>query len=81
MKIGEYEIENSDCEKLLGVRLDWKLNLDDHVCDICKKARGKLNALVRIVPFIGLSKRRVLMNSFLILNLVIVPLFRCSTTA
>ena len=57
-------MENSGCEKLLGVKLDWKLNFDDHISDICKKARGKLNALVRIVPFIGLSKRRVLMNAF-----------------
>ena len=24
VKIGKYEIENSECEKLLGVRLDWK---------------------------------------------------------
>ena len=37
---------------------------------ICIKARGKLNALVRIAPFIGLSKIRMLMNVFLILKLV-----------
>ena len=59
VKIGEYEIENSECEKLLGVKLDWKLNFDDHISHICKKARGKLNALARIAPLIGLSKRRI----------------------
>ena len=35
--IGEYEIENSECEKLLGVKLDWRLNCDDHISDIQKK--------------------------------------------
>ena len=37
-----------------------------------KKAFGKLNDSVGISPFIGLSKKRVLMNAFL--NLLIVPL-------
>ena len=48
--VGEYEIENSMCEKLIGVKLDWKLNFDDQIWDICKKASGKLNALAKIAP-------------------------------
>ena len=64
VKIGEYEIENRDCEKLIGVKLDWRLNFDDHIFDICKKTCGKLHALVRIAPSIGLSKKRILMNAF-----------------
>ena len=35
--VGEYEIENSKCKKLLGVKLEWKLNFDDHISDVCKK--------------------------------------------
>ena len=31
VKIGEYEVENSECEELLGAKLDWKLNCDDHI--------------------------------------------------
>ena len=62
--VGEYEIENGKCEKLLGVKLDWTLNFDDHISDVCKKASRKLNALARIATFIRLSKRRLLMNAF-----------------
>ena len=65
-------------EKLLGVKLDWKLNFDDHRSDICEKA---LNTLVRIAPFIGLSQKRLLVTSFLILSLMIVSLFPCATAA
>ena len=71
--VGEYEIENSNCEKLLGVKLDWKLNFDDHISDVCKKTSGKLRSLARIASFIGLSKRRIVMIDFLNPSLVIVP--------
>ena len=40
------------------------MNFDDHIFDISKKARGKLKALARIAPFIGLSKRRILISPF-----------------
>ena len=52
----EYEIENNKCEKLF----DWKINFDDYICDICKKA----SVLARIASLIALSKGRILMNSF-----------------
>ena len=68
VKILEYENENSECEKLLGVKWDWKLNFDVHTSGICKETCRKLNILVRIAPFIELSKRLILMNTFLILN-------------
>ena len=51
------------CQKLLGVKQDWKLKFDDHISDLCKKVSRKLNVLARIVPFIGLLKRRILMNA------------------
>ena len=57
-----------------------------------KIASGKLNALVKIAPFIGLYKRRIPRNylnkhlaytrmSFLILNLIIIHLFGSATGA
>ena len=61
---GEFLIENSDCEKLLGDKIDNKLTFDCHVSDMCKKANRKINALARIAPFIDINKRHVLMNSF-----------------
>ena len=63
--VDEYEIENSKCQKLLGVKLDWKLNFDDRIFNVCKNTSGKLDALARIAPFIGLSKRRIIMKAFL----------------
>ena len=64
INIGEFSIENSDCEKLLGVKIDNKLTFDCHVSDMCKKSNREINALARIAPFININKRRIFMNSF-----------------
>ena len=37
-----------------------------HIKNICKKAGNKLNALARIAKYIDLSKRKLLMKSFVI---------------
>ena len=59
---------NGECEKLLGVTVDVKLNFNDHMSDLWKKAwkkaSRKISALARVTPFIGLSKRKLLKNAF-----------------
>ena len=51
-------------KKLLGVKEDNKLNFNEHLDWIIKKASGKVSTLSRILPFRNLTKRRFLMNSF-----------------
>ena len=50
MKLDNIEIENSNCERLLGVKIDSKLNFKEHLDQIIKKASRKVNALTRITP-------------------------------
>ena len=57
--VSESEIENNKCQKLL----DWKLNFNVHISDICEKASGKLYVLARIASLISLSKGRIPMNA------------------
>ena len=64
IKIGDYTIDNSECKKLLGVKTDINLNFNDHISDLCKKASRKISALARVTPFMGLSKRKFLINAF-----------------
>ena len=64
INIREFSIENSGCEKLLRVKIDNKLTFNCHVSDMCKKSNRKINALVRIAPFIIINKRCIVMNSF-----------------
>ena len=65
IRVGESLIKSSTCEKLLGVKIDNKLNFDTHVKGFCKNANNKLRALARATPYMSLEKKKLLMNSFI----------------
>ena len=59
MEIGDFRIENSTCEKLLGVHFDNSLTFDYHISGLCKKASKKINALARVSQYTNLSQRKI----------------------
>ena len=61
IKIGNLEIEESDCEKLLGIAFDRKLNFKKHTEDICRKANQKIHALARLSNYIDPVKSEILL--------------------
>ena len=65
IKIGNEEISGSTSVKLLGVTIDEKLNFNEHVTNICKKASQKLHALARIAKYIEPEKLRLVMRAFI----------------
>ena len=62
--IGEFVINNSNEEKLSGIKIDTKLSFENHVSSLCKKASQKLHALTRIANYMDLRKRKCLMKAF-----------------
>ena len=64
IRIGDTENRNSDYEKLLGTKVDAKLNFNKHLNDIISKASPKINALSRVMPCMSLSKKKKLVSSF-----------------
>ena len=64
IQIGESLIESTNCEKLLGVKIDSKLSFDKHIKTICKKASNKLRVLTRVTPYMAIEKKKVLMIFF-----------------
>ena len=64
--IKDNEILNSESEKLLGVTIDNKLNVNNHLQKILKKANQKVHVLARTTPYMSIHKRKLLMNSFFI---------------
>ena len=63
-QLGGSLIERSDCEKMLGVKINYKLNFDKHVKTLWSKANNKLRALARTTPYMSVEKKKILMNSF-----------------
>ena len=64
MNVDGCKIDKSNTEKLLGVYFDRKLTTDDHISDICKKAGKKIYRLAIVTPYMGIAKKRKLMNTF-----------------
>ena len=72
--IGDANISCDEIVKLLGVDIDFKLNFDYHITNICKKAVQQLNILKRIDK--NLSKLNILtiFHSFILSNFNFCPL-------
>ena len=64
LNANNFKIGVSDCEKLLGVKFDSKLRVDQHIIDLCRRASRKTHELARVTVFMNLSKQLLLMNSF-----------------
>ena len=64
MNASGFKIKNSECEKLLGIKVDCGLKFENYLSGVIKKASNKINALSRVTPFMNLSKKKMLMNSF-----------------
>ena len=65
IRVENFDIKNSDCEKPLGVKIDHKITFNSHISDLCKKASEKVHALARVTPYMNISKRRIIVNVFL----------------
>ena len=61
---GEALVESSSTEKLLGTQIDSDLTFDEHISCICKVGK-KMNVLSRLVNYMSLDKRRMVMKAFI----------------
>ena len=62
-------IDNSDCERLLVVKVDVNLNFNNHISE----ASRKISALARVTLFMRLSKRKSLFKVFFHVTVQLLP--------
>ena len=67
-------ISCDDQVKLLGVTIDFKLNFNTHIANICKKAARQLNVLKRIGQYLNKLAKMNIYHSFIMSNLSYCPL-------
>ena len=65
IKVDNYEIKNSNEEKLLGITIDNKLTFEKNVYKLCRKANKILHVLSRVSHYMGERKRRIIMKAFI----------------
>ena len=78
-KIQQVDICNeklsSTCsEKLLGIKIDNKLTLEEHVEGLCKKASPQISALARISFLMKFEQRKRIVKSFITSHISYCPL-------
>ena len=61
--LGNECIEAED--SLLGIKIDKKLNLNEHVSDLIRKGNQKLHALARISRYLNQDKLKIIMKTFI----------------
>ena len=63
--IDGHQIISEDEQVLLGVTIDSHLTFESHINNSCKKSSAKLNVLARISGYMDITKRRIIMKSFI----------------
>ena len=56
-ELGNWLLENSKEELVLGIITDNKLTFDSHIKNICRKAGQKLGALLRITNYLNSGQK------------------------
>ena len=72
--VDKFELQNSNCETILGIKIDNKLTFDAHVTDLCTKVSQKLHALSRISYLMTFEQRKKVMNAFILSQFGYCPL-------
>jgi hypothetical protein len=74
-------ISKIKCEehvKLLGVTIDYELNFDKHILEICKKSARQLNVLKIIGRYLNKLGRLTIYYSFILSNFLMGNFFENS---
>ena len=58
-------VKNKKKQKLLAIKFDSSLSFEGSITSLCKKASQKKHALARIVNYMDLPKRKVLIKAFI----------------
>ena len=57
-QLGRSLIVRSDYETILEVKVDYKLNFDEHVKILCSKSNNKMKAVSRAMPYMSVEKKK-----------------------
>ena len=74
IEVSGFDIKNQLSAKLLGIRIDNKLNFNEHVNNLCSKASQKLHALARVRNYMNITQSKILMKTFILSHFGYCPL-------
>ena len=72
--VDKFELQNSNCETILGIKINNNLTFEAHVTNLCNKVSQKLHALSRISYLMTFEQRKKVMNAFILSQFGYCPL-------
>ena len=70
IKVSDTQIICEDVVKLLGVDIDYQLNFDHHISNLCRKAGQQLNVLKRLSLFLSRLNKLTIFHTLYYLILI-----------
>ena len=67
------QIQSEIAVRLLGVKVDHRLTIDDHISDLCRKAAAQLNALKRLTGYMEFYSQRDLGSKLRLFEFDLLP--------
>ena len=74
MDICNEKLSSTCSEKFVGIKIDNKLTLEEHVEGLCKKASQKVSAVARISSLMRFEQRKCIINLFKIYSFLLLPI-------
>ena len=74
LAIENIEINTTKSVELLGLTIDNRLNFEEHISILCKKASSQLNAISRLQHYMNQKEKEAIINSFIYSNFNYCPL-------
>ena len=68
LQINNNKIESENLVTLLGITVDNRLSVNDHISKLCNKASMQLNAIFRLKKYMGQKEFGNVFNSFIYSN-------------
>ena len=74
LKISDTEIKCEEVIQLIGIDINYKLSIDQHISYLCRKADQQLNVLKRLCPFSSRLNKLTIFQTFILSNFNYCPL-------
>lgn len=52
-------VKNLSSKKLIRLIIDRKFDFNEHITNLCNKARNKIQVIVRIIPYMPVTQRKL----------------------
>jgi hypothetical protein len=74
INIQNFELTCEDSARLLGIEIDYQLNLETHISTICRKASQQLNIIKHLGPYLNRLNKLTIFHTFILSNFNFCPL-------